>query len=71
MIEQRELLNGVGGMGGSIKGELAEEQQPRRLHFEVLLKADNYPLSQIVTHLVERAMRTYPTGCEIVITSRV
>jgi hypothetical protein len=71
MIEQRELLNGVGGTVGSVKGELTEEQQPRRLHFELLLKGDNYPMSQVVTHLVEKAMRTYPAGCEIVITSRV
>ncbi len=71
MIEQREYHHEISGAVGSGKSDITEEQQPRRLHFEVLLMGDSYPLNQVVTHLVENAMRRYPAGCEIIITSRV
>ena len=69
MIEHGKQHHGPGG--GSGTNDLAEEQQPRRLHFEVLLTGDSYPLSRVVTDLVESAMRIYPAGCEITVTSRV
>jgi hypothetical protein len=71
MIEQREYYHGVHGAAGTGTGEIAEELQPRRVHFEVLLTGDSYPLSRVVTELVESTMRKYPAGCEITITSRV
>ncbi|HEX3993963.1 MAG TPA: hypothetical protein VHX39_22555 [Acetobacteraceae bacterium] len=71
MIEQGEQHRTPDGAGGSGTDHVAEGRQLHRMHFEVLLTGDSYPLSRIVTYLVESAMRMYPAGCESTITSRV